>query len=600
MGVCVVLVFGVWLTGLSSPSEAFAGTFTAFTCHDSTGAAVSAGEWKEATLGGNYITRQEGCANGGAGSFGLTMGPNPVENYNRENGKTLTYEVPGSLTILAYSLDLHAIGTQCVEQESGPGMRQCTSGFGEVIVNHTGQSDPTYDYRNLGNGEVNRTVGASELRGVSDVKVGVFCDPGYEPNYICPGSWNPTATAQISGGSFTILDPTVPTVSNVTGSLIAGGALSGTDSIDFTAADSGGGVYSATLQIDGATIVNETPNTNGGACVDLASAGEPAMAFASPQPCPAEENVSLSVDTAKLAPGAHHLRVTIMDAAGEEAVAYDGTITVAGTSTPAGTAPSTSSESSTNTSTSSTPGTTGAQTSATSTALSVPSPGPGAPNGANASDQAVLTAHWIRAAHAALTRASTTLTGGYGTNERVEGRLTTTSGQPIAGATIDASETPTYAGAHAQTLPSPHTGPNGEWSIALPRGTPSSSLRFGYRSHLNDTTPAATATLTLRVHAGIALGIAPRVTRVGRRIHFTGIVHGPIPPGGKQLVLEASSGGEWIQFDTVHTNAQGRYHASYRFKFPGPVTYRFRVVSPFEADFPFLAGISDDVAVREL
>jgi hypothetical protein len=106
------------------------------------------------------------------------------------------------------------------------------------------------------------------------------------------------------------------------------------------------------------------------------------------------------------------------------------------------------------------------------------------------------------------------------------------------------------------------------------------AYRFAYRSHVDDTVPVATATLTLRVHAGIVLRIAPHVTSVGRTIHFSGALHGaPVPPGGKQLVLEASSGGEWIQFDTLTTSARGRYHASYRFKFPGPVAYRFRVLS---------------------
>lgn len=553
--------------------------------------------WKEGPSNGEYITYQaSNCANGGQGTFGLTMGPDPVGNYNLENGKEMRYEVPGSLTILSYSLYLHTIGAECVIQETGPGMKQCTSGFGEVVVDHTGQSDPTYDYRNLGYAEQNVTAQASGLSGVTEVTVGVFCDPGYEPKYICPGSWNPTAAAQISSGSFTILDPTVPTVSNVTGSLIAGGALSGTDSIDFTASDSGGGVYSTTLQIDGETIVSETPNTNGGMCVNLAPAGEPTMAFASPQPCPAEENVSLSVGTSKLAPGAHHLRVTIMDAAGEEAVAYDGTITVAGSTTsPTNTTTNSTSTGSTGNTSSMTAGNTGsAGTPGTPPPTSTASgPGRGAPNGADASDQASLTARWARTAKAALTES-------YGASERITGRLTTSSGQPIAGASIDASETPTCAGARVQALPSPDTGPDGEWSLTLPSGTPSSSLRFAYRSHLNDTTPAATAALTLRVHAGVALGIAPHISSVGRRIYFSGVVHGPIPTGGKQLVLEASSGGEWVQFDTVHTNAQGRYHASYRFKFPGPVTYRFRVVSPYEADFPFLAGKSDDVAVHEL
>jgi hypothetical protein len=87
---------------------------------------------------------------------------------------------------------------------------------------------------------------------------------------------------------------------------------------------------------------------------------------------------------------------------------------------------------------------------------------------------------------------------------------------------------------------------------------------------------------------------------VGRKIFFSGVLHGtPIPEGGKQLVLEASSGREWIQFNTIATNAKGRYRASYRFKLPGPVTYRFRVLSRYEADFPFLSGTSNVVDVHE-
>jgi hypothetical protein len=125
-------------------------------------------------------------------------------------------------------------------------------------------------------------------------------------------------------------------------------------------------------------------------------------------------------------------------------------------------------------------------------------------------------------------------------------------------------------------------------------------LRLVYYSHVNDTVPAATATLTLRVHAGLTLRVTPHGASVGRRIYFSGVLHGtPIPPGGKQLVLEASSGGEWVQFNTIRTDARGRYHASYRFRYPGPVTYRFRVLSRYEADFPFLDGTSSSIAVHE-
>jgi hypothetical protein len=188
----------------------------------------------------------------------------------------------------------------------------------------------------------------------------------------------------------------------------------------------------------------------------------------------------------------------------------------------------------------------------------------------------------------------------YGAPERITGRLTTSAGQAISGALLDIGETPSYQGARTVSLAGVRTGPTGAWTLTLPKTISSGALRFDYRSHQNDTVPVATAALTLRVHAGITLRIAPHVTSVGHRIVFTGVLHGaPIPPGGKQLVLEASSGGEWIQFDTITTNAKGRYRASYRFKFPGPASYRFRVHAPHEADFPFLEGTSNVVAVYE-
>ena len=75
---------------------------------------------------------------------------------------------------------------------------------------------------------------------------------------------------------------------------------------------------------------------------------------------------------------------------------------------------------------------------------------------------------------------------------------------------------------------------------------------------------------------------------------------GDIPAGGKQLVLEARSpGGEWIEFDVISTDAHGRYHSSYTFKFAGPAAYQFRVRSERESDFPFAAGSSNLVGVLE-
>ena len=145
------------------------------------------------------------------------------------------------------------------------------------------------------------------------------------------------------------------------------------------------------------------------------------------------------------------------------------------------------------------------------------------------------------------------------------------------------------------------TGPDGAFSVRLPGGVSSRTLRFTYRAHLGDAVPAATSGLTLGVRAGIALSISPRVASVGRSIAFRGrLLGGPIPRGGKQLVLQARSrGGSWIVFNVIRCDARGRYRARYRFRLAGPVRYQFRVLSEPEADYPFGGGSSNVVTVRE-
>jgi hypothetical protein len=88
---------------------------------------------------------------------------------------------------------------------------------------------------------------------------------------------------------------------------------------------------------------------------------------------------------------------------------------------------------------------------------------------------------------------------------------------------------------------------------------------------------------------------------VGQTISFNGVLHGrPIPPAGKQLVLEARSpGSPWLEFNVIRTDPRGRFRASYRFRLPGPHNYQFRILSKYESDFPFIAGTSTIVAVQE-
>jgi type 1 fimbria pilin len=346
-----------------------------------------------------------------------------------------------------------------------------------------------------------------------------------------------------------------PSVSYVGGELESAPTVAGTSDVAFTASDPGSGIYQAVVSVDGQVVQQTVLDENEGKCRNVGQTTDGTAAFLYLQPCAASVSADVSFDTRQLSNGAHRLVVDVTDPAGNVAPVLEREITVANPVAP---------------------------------------PGPGPVNGANASAQASLTVGWAHSPRA-------DLTVGYGHVETVVGRLLASGGVPISGARIEARATPAYTGARSQAMAEPTTDGDGRFSLRLPAGVSSRVLRFAYRLHAGDALAVATRTLRLSVRAGIALTIAPRTASVGRSIFFRGHLRGgPVPSDGKQLVLEARSpGGRWIEFDVARTDSRGRYRASYRFKFPGPADYQFRVVSEPESDYPFQAGASPTVGVFE-
>jgi hypothetical protein len=343
-----------------------------------------------------------------------------------------------------------------------------------------------------------------------------------------------------------------PSVGGVGGELATAATVSGTSKVGFAATDPGAGVYEAVFTVDG-QVVERTPlDENGGKCVNVGQTSDGLPAFLSPQPCERSVSADVGLDTTRLGNGAHHLVVSVTDAAGNQATVLERTITVAN-----------------------------------------PIP-PGAPNGTNASTQATLVAAWqgTGLGH---------LTVGFGRPATIVGRLTAPGGVPIAGAQLEVLATDAYGGAKPVAMGSPLTDSDGRFTIEVPAGASSRTVRIVYRSHHDEPLPTVTRAVGLNVHAGITLTVAPRTASVGRSIHFHGRLRGgPVPSEGKQLVLEARSpGGPWIEFDVIRTDGKGRYHASYRFKFPGPAAYQFRVLSEPESDYPYAEGASGVVNVHE-
>jgi hypothetical protein len=367
---------------------------------------------------------------------------------------------------------------------------------------------------------------------------------------------------ELFAADLVLSQPASPTVSAVGGGLAEDPAVSGTSDVAFHATDPGSGVYEAIVQVDGQIVSRGVLDEDGGRCRDVGGTTDGLPAFLYTQPCPAAVSVDVPFDTTGLSNGVHHLLVSVTDAAGNAATVLDREITVANPVSPGAGAGS------------------GAKR--------------GPANGEDPSEHATLTARWRGASGARLS-------GRYGAPRAIEGRLTGPEGRGIAGAEVEVGELPAYAGATIRALAAPRTDAEGRWSLALPRGLPSCRLRIAYRSHLGDALPVATRTLGLTVPAALRLHVAPRTASSNGAIRFSGrLLGGPIPPGGKQLVLEARSpGGPWIEFHVIHTGPHARFGYLYRFRLPGPASYQFRVLCEQEADFPFATGGSNVVGVSE-
>jgi len=539
---------------------AHAGSYHVYACRTPAGASAPADGWS-GSVTGTYSYARNTCQEPGGGALLAALGDETARTANADMA-TWAFSAPAGANITAATLwragDADGGGTlnasyqfwfaapnnfndpanafgQCVSGSS------CPVGFGSI-------SQPLADE--------NRVVVPSSHLG-SHLYMNASCSG--ESGFPCQeGEHDPNgyaAAVYLYAADVTLEQGAGPSAGNVGGELASAAAVQGTSDVTFSASDPGAGVYEAVFSVDGQVVQSTVLDENGGRCRNVAGTTDGLAAFLYVQPCVASLSADVGLDTTGVSDGSHHLVVSVVDAAGNSAPVLDRTITVA----------------------------------------NPPPPGvPGPPNGSPASAQATLTASWTG------TRRTALLTR-YGQAARIAGRLTAPGGVPIAGAQIDVLATPAYVGATATPMAVAHTAADGRFDVRIPGGGSSRWLRLSYSARVGEAHAAATRTLTLTVRAGIGLTISPRTASVGGSIFFRGrLLGGPVPRDGKQLVLEARSpGSAWLEFDVIRADARGRFHASYRFKFPGPADYQFRVLSEPESDYPFAAGYSDAVGVYE-
>jgi hypothetical protein len=458
------------------------------------------------------------------------------------------------------------------------------------------------------------------------------------------------ANTQITEAHLLLSNDAVPAASGFGGGLLEPQAR-GTQQLQLTVTDtSGPGVYSITVESEGKTLYSGTPDTNNGACVPSATTGGGVMMFDSPQPCKQIEAVKVPVETAGLTDGEHSVKALVTDAAQNTTRVFAGNVSThnapIATTTPSILAPEGLSDgvplASTAGGWSAPPGagviTDIYQWERCSPAGSECQPIPGA-TAATYTPTSADTAHTLKLAVAAAnsdgeTPALSAATGlvagptqtlvdpptslstagessapantqsiiklGMGnTISRpyanraltIPGHLLTSTGQPIAGATIEVLEQrldthTTRSVAHTTTAT------DGSFIAQVPAG-PSRIIELVYRLAGKVT---ATAKVIESVAAGITLQVTPRHTRSQGTITLTGQVYGPVPKSGVPLALEVRYLGRWVS-SAAHTNSHGHFTLHYRFGgVTGRFPFRIRTENP-PTGFPYRAGCSPQLTV---
>jgi hypothetical protein len=551
VAICVAGIVG--LGALAGAKDAEAGGYHAFSCRTPSGAVAPADGWSgSVAAGGAYDDYAlNTCANGGA--LIAALGDETIHMVGVDLA-TWTFSAPAGEVIAGATLWRSG-------DTDGGFVVNATYQFwlaGSTQADIFDECIYTLGCKSQGEATVplsspNRVVVPPQDLG-THLYANVSC--GGAPGNECKagvGDENGYAAAVYLYAADIVLEQSAgPHASNVTGELTTAPTVRGTSDVAFDASDPGSGVYEALFSVDGQVVQRTVVDEDNGRCKDVGGTSDGRPAFLYVQPCKPSVSVDVPFDTTRATDGAHRLVVSVIDAAGNSAPVLDRKITIANP------------------------------------------PPVGSPNGTNASAQASLRARWVGAK-------KTRIASAYGRKHTIAGRLTGPGGTAIAGARIDCTATPAYAGAKPAKTACATTGPDGRFAVKVPRGASSRTVRLAYREHLGDALPVATRTLGLTVRAGVKLRVSPHTTSAGHSIHLTGALLGkPIPHGGKQLVLEARSpSGRWIQFDVLKTNRKGRFHDLYRFRLPGPVDYRFRAVSKSEADFPFATGASNTVRVHE-
>ncbi len=340
------------------------------------------------------------------------------------------------------------------------------------------------------------------------------------------------------GVEVSLYETVAPTASLDGGTLLAGGARKGRETVSYTAADQESGVRRIEVLLGDTVVGSQDFEARPDIC--------PHRNF---NACAASQTGGFTVDTSQVPDGPYLVTLRVTDAAGNpRTIRGNGSVQVSNATTPAS---------------------------------AIPTP---------AAPPAILTAGFAGVQ-------DRTLTSTYGKSIVIRGRLTDGAGVPIPGAAIRVRERRTLPTARLRDKASVTTDTDGRYRYRLPRNATSRTIEVSYEPAVGGPASSATQTLQLRVSSVATL----KVSLAGVSVRYSGRVLGtPIPRGGKTVFVQGrAAGSAWQTFAVRRTNESGRFSGRYRLRVRRPgVKLQFRVRIPTQTHYPYVAGKSRVVSRR--
>jgi hypothetical protein len=324
------------------------------------------------------------------------------------------------------------------------------------------------------------------------------------------------------------------------GDLFNIGPVSGTRTVSVNASDVGGGVFTASLVVDGAEQDAHVLDLNGGLC---------AKPFTAAVPCKRTVVGQFSVDTTTLSEGDHVVKVVVRDVTGVNSVASSPT---------------------------------------TIEVRNLPRPFTGSATGG-----AVRPANQPPKGSRLLGRQfrAGSVHQSFGRPITLRGRLVDGAHNPVANAELAVFSTPDVPRAKSSQIGLVRTDPAGRLRFIIPRGP---SRRIDLRSASNSWT------VKVNVSAPIRLQPSRGHLRNKQKLILVAYLLGAkAPAGSADIAFQVRIGQRWRTFATRPIGRDGRARIGHRFRVTyQSMTYRFRAIVVRRRTFPFAGAVSPPIAIR--